>query len=413
MLKSAPANDRRRLWKLVAAIYVAVSVASVWLLWGAITRHTTELYHVFSGSTEDVLRTFDLANFYLEDARAYLDDPRQSPDAVLARLTLLLGRKEIILSHTRISVIGPEFLDFLETNLTIFHETIAEVRDLLRTAPLDDEATVRAESLIFNAEETIRLIYAENDRYVKHAAIRVKTVLDTLMFALLGFAALQLILLGGIAALWQKSRRQEAQMKELALRDPLTGLHNRRYFDEVCAHLLHVAWRGGQPLGLIAIDVDHFKPFNDTYGHDKGDIALTGVAGVLRAASARRGDLAFRIGGEEFCCLIPDGGHETLRRLAERIRSGIQALDIPHAASATSPRLTISIGIAEALTSGAHAPADLYAFADRALYRAKNAGRDRIHVFTPEPNEEQIDAIVSPTQPRDATEATERDYTPG
>lgn len=363
---------------------MALSLASVWGLWSVVTEHTTELYHVFNGSTEDVLRTFDLANYYLDEARSGLDDPARPTAPVLEHLDLLLGRKDVILSHARASRVSPEFYAFIETHVGIFHQAVVELRGLIAAGPLDEDARGRAEALIFAAEDAIGVLYTENDLYIKNTADRVKNVLDSLMVALLGFAALLLVLLGGIAFLWRKSRIQEGEMKELALRDPLTGLHNRRYFDEVCAPLLHGARRSGQPFGLIALDVDHFKPFNDTYGHSKGDAALIRVAEVLRAAVTRKGDLAFRLGGEEFCCLLPNCGRESLLLMAERIRVGIKALGIAHGASPTAPCLTASLGVAEAIIAEARSPAELYAFADKALYRAKRAGRNRVQFFSGE-----------------------------
>ncbi|KKX25720.1 diguanylate cyclase [Rhizobiaceae bacterium LC148] len=156
--------------------------------------------------------------------------------------------------------------------------------------------------------------------------------------------------------------------------DPLTGLLNRRGFDEIAIEHLHVSrtW----PVSLIVIDIDHFKKVNDSFGHPVGDTVLTTFSRLLLAA-ARHADVCGRLGGEEFLLLLPDCDAMGARTIAERLRTKVRLTsfnDLPR-----DWRVTVSIGIAEARRG--EALSDLIARADEALYEAKRAGRDRVRLY--------------------------------
>lgn len=159
-----------------------------------------------------------------------------------------------------------------------------------------------------------------------------------------------------------------------AIRDPLTGLFNRRYLDETLPRELARADRSGQTLGVFAIDVDHFKRFNDTFGHDAGDLVLRELGALLRA-SFRSSDICARLGGEEFVVVLPDTNREKLTGRAGMLRNAVRSLALVHHELPLGS-VTISIGIALFPDSGRDAE-KLLSAADAALYQAKNAGRDR------------------------------------
>ncbi|WP_295856863.1 diguanylate cyclase [uncultured Xylophilus sp.] len=168
------------------------------------------------------------------------------------------------------------------------------------------------------------------------------------------------------------------QLEALSRTDPLTGLANRRQFDEAKQLEFQRARRSGRPLSLLLCDVDHFKRYNDLYGHHGGDATLQAVADALRNSARRSGDLVARIGGEEFAVLLPDTPPETARDLAERLRRAVAELGIEHQGADTTGRVTVSIGTAS-LDPRADADFDaLFHRADQALYRAKRAGRDQV-----------------------------------
>ncbi len=162
-----------------------------------------------------------------------------------------------------------------------------------------------------------------------------------------------------------------------ALRDPLTGLLNRRFVEEWIDREAARADRTGQPFGVIMIDIDHFKTINDVHGHDAGDQMLKAVADALRGA-LRAGDMPCRYGGEEFLILMTDVDPDTLRARAEVIREQVAAVRLDHGGT-PMPGITLSAGIALYPQHGATAN-DVVHAADAALYGAKHAGRNRTHV---------------------------------
>jgi diguanylate cyclase (GGDEF)-like protein len=155
--------------------------------------------------------------------------------------------------------------------------------------------------------------------------------------------------------------------------DPLTGLGNRRAFDEALAAELARARRAERPLGLVIVDVDHFKRFNDRHGHQAGDDALASVGRVL-LAEARAGDRACRIGGEEFAVVLPGADEAAAAAVAERIRRGVEG-------APAQERMTVSLGVAS--MEGEEDAESLVARADARLYAAKAAGRNRVVAVTP------------------------------
>lgn len=166
-----------------------------------------------------------------------------------------------------------------------------------------------------------------------------------------------------------------AQLREQAVRDPLTGLYNRRYFYETIEREVSASRRSALPLSLLAIDVDHFKQVNDAHGHAVGDAALLALAKVI-GACIRAADMACRFGGEEFVIAMPGATLEVAERRAEDLRGRFSAT--PIATPARQPlRVTVSIGVA-AMRVDSEAVSDALARADAALYEAKLAGRNRV-----------------------------------
>ncbi len=166
-------------------------------------------------------------------------------------------------------------------------------------------------------------------------------------------------------------------LRELALRDGLTGLYNRRYLEDVFSRELHRAERSGKPVSVVMIDIDHFKRFNDTHGHDAGDFVLSALARAI-SNNIRPSDIACRYGGEELAVVLPETTLECARERAEHMRRAIRETNLTHAGQ-TLPGPTASFGVAVYPVNGA-TPADLLKAADQALYRAKQQGRDRICV---------------------------------
>ncbi|MBU2027962.1 MAG: diguanylate cyclase, partial [Proteobacteria bacterium] len=175
---------------------------------------------------------------------------------------------------------------------------------------------------------------------------------------------------------------ERKQLEEILLRlsihDGLTGIANRRHFDEFYQQEWKRALREETPLSLLLCDLDFFKNYNDTYGHQAGDDCLRAVAGVLQKGLRRPGDLAARYGGEEFIVVLPGTLREGALAVSESLRKAVEALAIPHSASAAASVVTICLGVSITVPGPGKSPADLLAAADRALYQAKEGGRNRV-----------------------------------
>lgn len=184
--------------------------------------------------------------------------------------------------------------------------------------------------------------------------------------------------------LWldQQLRRMQASETKLsteAWHDPLTGIYNRRGFDYKVNSALQQAAAAHASVALLMIDVDHFKRYNDTYGHVNGDACLRQVGQALAACARRPHDVAARYGGEEFAIVLPFTDQAGAETLAQQVRTAVHALDLPHASSPTDARVTVSIGVACVHVQDQRwSAAELVGMADAALYRAKQAGRDRV-----------------------------------
>ena len=175
-------------------------------------------------------------------------------------------------------------------------------------------------------------------------------------------------------------KRLEDELAAMALQDGLTGLANRRAFDQTLERTWNRTVRQGSQLSLLLLDLDHFKQFNDEYGHQAGDDCLRSVAAAIRSALARPGDVACRYGGEELAIVLGETGAEEAKEIAEGIRAAVEALQIPHSGSGCASVVTASVGIATALAREGgtiRMPEGLLQAADHALYRAKNEGRNR------------------------------------
>ena len=172
----------------------------------------------------------------------------------------------------------------------------------------------------------------------------------------------------------------EEHLSNLAVHDGLTGIYNRRYFDETLAREWKRTMREKAPLSLIMLDIDYFKKYNDTYGHQAGDECLRQVATTISGALRRPADMAARYGGEEFVVVLPNFKLENSAKFGETIRAKIEALKMEHKQSDANPFITVSLGIASVVPSSISSYEELVGAADKALYSAKNKGRNRVCV---------------------------------
>ena len=178
----------------------------------------------------------------------------------------------------------------------------------------------------------------------------------------------------------QRLEHANRALRRLSSQDGLTGIANRRQFDEVLDLEWRRAHRAEAPISLLMIDIDHFKAFNDAHGHQRGDDYLKAVAAALRDGLNRPGDQVARYGGEEFVVILPATDDSGANACAERLRGNVLALEIPHDRPGAPLSATVSIGVATAFPREGSSSATLIAAADEALYRAKSEGRNRVRI---------------------------------
>ncbi len=168
------------------------------------------------------------------------------------------------------------------------------------------------------------------------------------------------------------------ELEQLSQHDGLTGVANRRYFDQYLESQIGVARRHNRTLSLVMCDVDAFKAYNDHYGHQAGDQVLKQVAAAIQSSSKRTADIVARYGGEEFAIILPETGIKGAMRVAETARQAVAQLKIPHAYSPAGPHVSISGGVAATVWKGEDTAQQLITAADRMLYEAKRLGRNRV-----------------------------------
>ena len=172
-------------------------------------------------------------------------------------------------------------------------------------------------------------------------------------------------------------KRYRDDLEEQSSTDGLTGIPNRRHLQRFLDLVWSQAQRLRLPVAMVLMDIDHFKAYNDHYGHLQGDDCLRQVAKALKHATQRKTDLVARFGGEEFLCVLPGTDLEGAQGLVEQLRLAVSALGIPHEHSSAADHITLSLGLAACVPTTGAKPDDLLALADQALYQAKQAGRNR------------------------------------
>lgn len=178
---------------------------------------------------------------------------------------------------------------------------------------------------------------------------------------------------GMLAEVWECQR-----LLETAGTDSLTKVASRRAFEAALRQAWSTSVRTSAPISVVCFDIDHFKGFNDAYGHPEGDRCLARIASAASACAQRGGDVLARLGGEEFALLLPASPAAGAREVAERVRAAVADLAIPHPASSVAPHVTVSVGTATVVPAKDDARTLLFELADSALYRAKRSGRNRV-----------------------------------
>jgi diguanylate cyclase (GGDEF)-like protein len=264
--------------------------------------------------------------------------------------------------HTKASAIS---IITLSDNITSIHNTIAQL--------------ISYEIAVAKYERSLTLNHHKNS-LMQLAVMLGIILLGVMTFAWRIFAQIerqQQQLLDSTQAL----QHLNTKLEQASYTDTLTGIFNRRYFNLVYEREFKRASRAQKPITFIMVDIDYFKPYNDTYGHLQGDVALQNVARVLKTSLLRPGDFAFRLGGEEFGIILTDTDAVHARQLAERLRFNVESLNMEHKGNKNTGIVTISLGAISIIPSMTMGNEALLHTADTNLYAAKERGRNQV-VFT-------------------------------
>lgn len=260
----------------------------------------------------------------------------------------------------------------------ILLDEIAVLLDTLNDPPTPEQLKILDRHVLAFENRTAE-VFSRGIYLVQAAVAGQKRNVERLGRTILVIAGLFLLTLCVLVVTVYKLLVQRRVLQTLATTDTLTGLFNRREFD----HRLEREWqrhlRNGRPLSLIMCDIDHFKPYNDLYGHTAGDDCLRRISAILHDSVARAGDFAARYGGEEFVLVLPETSPQGALRVAETVQRVVRAQAIPHRGAAHG-HVTVSLGIATETPRTERNPRDLIDAGDRALYLAKLHGRNRIEV---------------------------------
>jgi diguanylate cyclase (GGDEF)-like protein len=219
----------------------------------------------------------------------------------------------------------------------------------------------------------VALVYLENNLMENAFTVRHQQTLELLSSQ----AAISLVNARLYESLERKVQQRTEELRQMSMKDGLTGIANRRSFDERIAVELRRGLRSQAPLSLLMMDIDHFKQYNDQLGHFQGDDCIKAVAATLAGVVSRSSDLVARYGGEEFAILLPETDAEQAAQVAEHCMQAIAALAMPHAGSPAGGVISLSIGVCTLVVTQSTSPMTLITRADQALYQAKRDGRHR------------------------------------
>ncbi|MEA3499294.1 MAG: GGDEF domain-containing protein [Campylobacterota bacterium] len=272
---------------------------------------------------------------------------------------------------------------------TIYSNTISaqnSLLDFVNKELLDKETIMLKSNDIFRLEsnniEFIMLLYKANHKELnKILSNRLEVKYNIISLIVIG-AIFSIIFILFINILFYKKNKEYIQkIKQLSITDSMTNLFNRRYFDSEFEKQLKIKGRLKQNLIFIMMDIDHFKQYNDTYGHHKGDEALIAVAKSLKNNLNRPDDMVFRLGGEEFGILCSDMDEKESINFANKLRINIQNLNIEHKKNSASEFVTISMGLIVIKPNFKYEIDSIYKYADEALYEAKHKGRNQVSIY--------------------------------
>ncbi len=366
-------TQARWLWPTLALLMLIDVALVVVAGWGDKTLFWLEIIlglASFTGTTLLVFRLILVVNQSLNQARTLETQVREAVDAMPAGFAIYDEQDRLILCNKMIGEIFPHLKGQDITGMT-YEQLIRSGVSSGQAAPpvpLDQFEDWLKKTLAERRKRTGPVLRAVPDGRWFHHYERLTSSQHLVVLRL------------DVSELIQKTKELELvneKLARLSTTDGLTGIANRRLFDQTLLKEWQRSARSQQPLSLLLIDIDYFKRYNDRYGHLQGDECLRQVAGILEGCVKRSGELVARYGGEEFAILLPGADSKEATATAQRCADDIAKAKIMHADSAVSPWLTLSIGVVTQVAAQDRLPESLVKVADVALYSAKSAGRAR------------------------------------
>lgn len=367
-----------------------------------ITSMKKNLDELYFGSFVPVNELNELLHTYnsgIETTVFKLTNGSLSPFEASARLSASLDTVHMIwksyTSHYK-NAREQEYVDYASTTLKRANRHIARVIDICHQGLNVKRLSADSTSHVIADVTTViqKLLQYEKDVASHERRQLLMTYENTLMQLIVILAVITGAVLWISYAIFNSIHRQQqvlevttenlksanSKLESASYTDSLTGLHNRRYFNMIFERELKRAKRSGSYFTFMMLDVDHFKQYNDTYGHLEGDNALKSVAKTLQENLQRPGDFVFRLGGEEFAVLLTENTPENVKKMAQKLCDAIEAMQIPHEGSDAGDYLTVSIGVTTLVPSVDLDENVILSMADANLYEAKEYGRNRVIV---------------------------------
>ncbi len=363
----------------VALAITAFSLLSFWAVLNTqstLNKAKSLLDGDIKGVYIDVTRTHGLSANFQRIIKEYISSPSEKKKKELSRwVSIFESRIPLFLPDKFAINLPQDIVPELQKEVLLLEQTLSKLKKLITHSENDVKTIQEYADLIDSSVAYLYTNISNSDQQMRNS---LRIALTNLVVAIFVLSSFFLVSILAVILFVVHIRKQNRQLENLSLTDTLTKLGNRRKFNQIYDALFENSIRNKSGLSLLITDVDNFKKYNDTYGHHDGDEVLLKVASAIKATLKRSSDDCFRLGGEEFGCLVVADSQEELVATANRIRSSIQELSIPHKLNEHFEVVTVSIGCASLHADNDNTLKEMYIAADQMLYTAKEEGRNRI-----------------------------------
>jgi len=377
--------EKKRSWisVSVASLFVTLSIYASYTAFSILGSANKQLGNHTQSLIIDLVRTENQSTHYQQKVKYYLSNPSEELKLNLDHLNgILRSRKSLFLPAMPNSELPTDFIKSITIEIIHYDNALTELSVLLANPSLIEKNQKLISKQLLALDGSMTYIYTETIMALQTLRSYKRAALTRLSISILVLSTFLVFALLAVFYFTLGLHQQSEVFEHLSQTDGLTSLSNKRKFDALFESLFENNKRTGAYFSLLILDIDHFKKYNDTFGHRKGDLALITVAKTISECLQRAADESFRLGGEEFGCLITSNSKAEVSEMTEKIRKTIQNLNISHPKNFPSQLLTVSIGCAIAKGSNFSNINHMYETADKALYEAKKSGRNRVNIAT-------------------------------